>query len=119
MSKQAVTNEDILDILQDLMKMTGDGFLRLEGRMDGLEGRMDGLDGRIGGLERRMDGLDGRMHNVELDLRQISVAQTHQGRELREVKETVLRIDNEQQAQTNDINEILDRLTKLEDKVVT
>jgi chromosome segregation ATPase len=103
--------------MQTLMQMTSDGFIRLEGRMGGLEGRMDGLEGRMDGLEGRMGGLESRMDRLENEVQEIKNIQHQHTQDIRELKEAVCRIENEQKGQGNDIAEILDRLVVLEEKV--
>lgn len=98
-----VSNEDILENLQDLMQMTSDGFGRLTGRVDGLEGRFDNLESKFDNLEGKFDSLDSRMERLE-----------HQYREL---KAAVDAIAGEQQAQSNDIKEILDRCLAIEQRL--
>lgn len=98
-----VSNEDILESLQDLMQMTSDGFEQLNGRADKLEGRMDGLESRMDRLEDRMESLESRMAHLE-----------HQYAELKTVVDAIA---GEQQAQGNDIKDILDRLLAIEKRL--
>ncbi len=64
----SVTTDDIMTVLQEIMQMTSDGFVRLEGRMDGLDGRMVGLEDQMNKLDGRMGTLEqsGNLHTVEI-----------------------------------------------------
>jgi chromosome segregation ATPase len=68
MPTKSVSNEDILELLQESMQMTSDGFIRLEGRMDRLEGRMDGLEGGLISLEDQMRQVNARLKSIEATL---------------------------------------------------
>lgn len=110
MPQKPVTNDDILELLQESMQMTSDGFIRLDNRMGKLEDRMDGLDGRMDGLETRMGNIEG---NVGSLVNRIAGLE----RQYTKLKITVDHIANEQKAQTNDIKEILDRLLEIEKRL--
>lgn len=97
-----VSNEDILETLQTLMQMTGDGFARLETRMDRLEGRVDRVEIT---LQEHTTILNG--HTVILN--------EHSSR-LSRLEETTDKIYNEQMAQRSDIIEIFARIHELEKK---
>lgn len=58
MTKQPISNEDIMAVLQDFMQMVSDRFDRLEERMDKLENRMDRLEKRMDALEERVGLLE-------------------------------------------------------------
>ncbi len=117
MPQKPVTNDDILELLQESKQMTSDGFIRLDNRMGKLEDRMDGLDVRMDGLDGRMDGLETRMGNIEGNVGSLVNRIAGLERQYTELKITVDHIANEQKAQTNDIKEILDRLLEIEKRL--
>lgn len=115
-SPTPISNQDIMDTLHVMMNMTSDGFIRLETRMDSLEGRMDKLEGRMDRLETRMDRLEQRIIQLENDLRAVKQVLRDHGIQLNRLETMVDQLQAEQRAQVNDIAEILDRITILEDK---
>jgi tetrahydromethanopterin S-methyltransferase subunit G len=69
MPTKSVSNEDILELLQESMQMTADGFDRLEKRMDNLEGRMGGVEGGISAPEEQMRQVNMRLDSIEKTLK--------------------------------------------------
>ncbi len=66
MTKQPISNEDIMVVLQDFMQMVSDRFDQLEERMDRLENTsrehtaaIQELTVRIEKIETKLDGIDG------------------------------------------------------------
>lgn len=113
-SSKSVSNEDLLELLQESMQMTSDGFVRLDKRMEGIEDRMGGLEGRMDNLEGHMDNLEGRMGGVESGLTLLTSRVASLEAQVTELKKTVDKVAGEQKAQANDIKDILDRLVELE-----
>ncbi|HKU18563.1 MAG TPA: variable large family protein [Candidatus Saccharimonadales bacterium] len=104
-----ITNQDLLGVMQDLMQMTSDGFLRLEQRMDRIEGRMDDVEGR-------MSGLEGRLDRIERELREIKHRLDAHDLRFAELERICNELMNNQRAYLNDISDLLDRVQALEDK---
>ncbi len=90
---QQTTNEDLLQTMQDLMQMTGDGFTNLQNRMDGIETRMS---------------------NIEQELKSINAILRDHDLRLAELKTIAQDLSNKHVAYINDIAEILDRVATLE-----
>lgn len=90
-----ITNNDILETLQDLMQMTSGGFTRLEGRMDGLESKVSNIEGHMSNLETQVSA-----HTVELN----------------KINNRLDSIEGKLDAHHNDIVDIFKILTKLEKK---
>lgn len=103
------SNDDILGILQDLMKMTAEGFARLESRIDTVENDTAILKGGQAKLEFGQA-------SMQNELRELKSVVHHQSTDIREIKKSVKRLEDEQMAQRSDIGEILDRITVLERK---
>jgi hypothetical protein len=104
-----VTNEALLEIMQDLMQITSDGFARLENRV----GR---VEGRVGGVEEHVSGVEDRLGRFEGELKELRNASYRHEVELG--KQTRL-IESAREETNNvhiDINEILHRIMALEQK---
>ncbi|HEX9153472.1 MAG TPA: hypothetical protein VF809_01500 [Candidatus Saccharimonadales bacterium] len=99
---KTVTNEDLLDIMQDLMQITSNGFDRLDQRMDRMESRMDSLESRICSIEQRLSA-------IEATLRE-------HGLRIAKLEEIVSRLEEKHTAYISDISEILDRIVVLESR---
>jgi chromosome segregation ATPase len=95
MADKVASNEDVLNILQDLMQMTSDGFARIEAVQQEQSQTLE-KHGRI--LQEHSSLL--HQHSADLS----------------ELKTSVHKLEDEQQAQRIDIAEILDRITALEQK---
>jgi chromosome segregation ATPase len=106
---KTVTNKDLLEIMHDLMQMTSNGFQRLENRMNRLEGRMDGLESRMDGLENRLAAIEAELKAMQNKLREHDL-------QLDELTKIVRRLDNNHAAYIQDISDILDRITVLEER---
>lgn len=85
-TKTATSNDDLMNVMQDMMQMTSDGFALLEGRIGKVEWELGNLSRRMGSLERQYTAL----------------------------QEVVAKIESEQKGQHNDIKEVLNRLLALE-----
>lgn len=70
-TQQTVTNEDILENLQDLMQMTSDGFERLETRMEKMEHRQDQLERQYNELKRIVEGIANEQKAQSNDIKEI------------------------------------------------
>ncbi len=110
------SNDDILGILQDLMKMTAEGFARLESRIDTVENDTAILKGGQVKLESGQAMLESGQASLQHELRELKSVAYQQSTDIREIKESVKRLEDEQMAQRSDIGEILDRITVLERK---
>src|SRR5882672_3181410 len=93
---KTITNEDLLETMQTLMQMTSDGFEHLDKRMGKLEERMDRLETRVSEIERRLSE-----HDVQFI----------------EIKQVLRSIESHHAAYINDIEDILDRLQILEERM--
>jgi len=96
---KSVSNEDILELLQESMQMTSDGFLRLEGQMDGIEKRLTNLEGQMRQVNARLKSIEATLEMHDNDIKEIltllealdkRVTLTEQEREL--AAETLSRI---------------------------
>jgi chromosome segregation ATPase len=106
---KTVTNEDLMEVIQDMMQMTSDGFGQLNLRMDRIELRMDRIEARMDRLETRMDSIEARMSELESTLREHTL-------EISALKAIVQDLSNSHKAYINDISDILDRITVLENR---
>lgn len=102
-----VTNEDILELLQESMQISSEQFTRIDQRFTGIDQRFTSID-------QRFEKIDERFDNIEGELRVMNSTLSSHGQDLTELKEGVRRISNEQRAQVSDISNILDRLDELE-----
>jgi chromosome segregation ATPase len=107
MVTKTVTTNDLMDVMQDMMQMTSDGFNRLEVRMDRIEGRMDGL-------EVRMDGIESRIERIERDLQVIKAKLLEHDLQLADLRRLTQELTDKHSAYINDIADILDRIAALE-----
>lgn len=110
MTKSA-TNEGLLQVMQDLMQMTSEGFDKVDRQFEAVNGRLDGLDGRVDGLDGRIDKLEGEMK----ELKQASYRHELQLGELTKLAQNTN--DKLTDLITVDIKEILTRLQALEDRL--
>ena len=113
-TKPPITNEDIMNVLQTFMQQTSDNFVALCGRMDGLESRMDRFESRMDQLENRMGQLESRMDRIEIEVKSIKTTLHEHSLQLSGLRQTVDRLENGQKAYTNDIADLLDRVSALE-----
>ena len=100
MSKKTTTNEDILELLQETMQMTSDGFLSLGQEIADVK---SSLGQEINEVKSGLDHLNLKVGRIEIQ---------HE-----ELKEIVTNISGEQIAQGNDIKELLDRLFDIEKRL--
>ena len=107
---KAITNEDLLETMQTLMQMTSDGFERLDKRMDRLEERMERIEARMDAFELRMDKLETRVGEIERRLAEHDL-------QFAEIKQVLRSMEDKHAAYINDIEDILDRLQVLEDRM--
>jgi len=105
-----VTNEDLMVVMQGMMQMTSDGFVRLEGRMDRLEARVDAI-------ERRLEEHDLKFADLFDQLSQLNLRVTELGRIVHELVVRVDRLENHHAAYMNDIKDLLDQVSSLEQQM--
>ena len=108
-----VTNEEIFDLLQTSITISGEQFNKIDERLDGIDERLDGIDERLDGIDERLDGIDERLDNMEVDIQMIKNTQTFQQQDINELKEIVKELSGKQHAQLNDISDILDRIAEI------
>ena len=65
MSKKQVTNEEILDLLQQSMQMTSDGFIRLENEVGEVKQRVGRLENEVGEVKQRMSRLERQYSEIK------------------------------------------------------
>ncbi|HLZ15091.1 MAG TPA: hypothetical protein VKQ34_03805 [Candidatus Saccharimonadales bacterium] len=90
-----VTNDGLLTVMQDLMQMTSEGFLRLEGRVDRIEEELLGIKEELRAIHLKLHD-----HDIQLA-------------ELQRISRELL---SNHKAYMNDISDILDRVKILEDR---
>jgi hypothetical protein len=95
MPTKSVSNEDILELLQESMQMTSDNFDRQQAWNEKQQAWNEKFIG---------------------ELKDIKSTLSQHGSELTELKAGIKRIANEQKAQVNDISDILDRIQALQEK---
>ena len=78
MPKKPHVLDDVIEQIVDLGTMVGEGFDRLDKRIDGIETRMDRLETRMSGVEGSLQELrawieriDNRLMGVESDIKEI------------------------------------------------
>ena len=95
-ASRPTTNEDIMNILQEFMQMTSDGFV--------------GIDNKFSSVEDKMGDLGARMSDLELSARD-------HGHQLTSIKTELSNLTSGHKAYLSDIADILNRLVKLEKQV--
>lgn len=77
MATKTVSNEDILELLQESMQMTAERFGHLErrfdSRFDGLEKRIDNLEAEMRKTNQRLSKIEARLDMHESDIKEILV----------------------------------------------
>jgi archaellum component FlaC len=65
----------------------------VENRLGAVENRLGAVENRLGNVENRLGNVENRLGNVENDMGLVKAALVEHGRDLREVKSAVARID--------------------------
>lgn len=131
MALEKTDKDEILEVIQDLAQLMGDGFSRLENkvdrldtrvgglevRFDGLEERFDGLEDRAGGLEKQIIGLDGSVGGLEHEIRSMKSIQNDHTVALTTLQQSVDRLEKVSTMNTEDIKELYHLLEKIEKNI--
>jgi chromosome segregation ATPase len=112
--KKTVTTNDLMDVLQDMMQMTSDGFGRLEVRIDRIENRMNGIESRMDSMEDRMSTMEGHLDRIERELQTIKSKLLHHDIQLIDLRRIAQELTDKHSAYINDIADLLERVTALE-----
>lgn len=117
---KSVTNEDILDLLQTSITISGEQFNLIDRRFEKIDRRFEKIDQRFEKIDQRFEKIDQRFEKIDLrfekienDLSVIKTTQSTHSRDLYEIKNTIQKLSGEQKAQLNDISDILDRIEEL------
>jgi chromosome segregation ATPase len=97
---QQTTNEDLLEVMQDLMQMTSEGFAQTNARLDE-HGKILAEHGR------QLTSLNADVKELKADVRQIKL-------DIAKLKVTVKELSDKHAAYISDISDILDRIVALE-----
>jgi len=110
MSTAAITNEHLLVTIEQLTQVVRDGFTQVNERMDRLEQRMDQLEERMTQLEGRMDQLEWRVSAIENRLSEHDL-------QFAQIKAVLHSMEDNHAAYISDIEDILDRIQVLENRI--
>jgi uncharacterized coiled-coil DUF342 family protein len=119
MPTKSVSNEDILELLQESMQMTSEGLGKLDRRIDETNERIDETNGRIDETNERIDGIHGEVNSMRHEITDLKKATYRLELDSGKHQELLAGVQNEIVAMHVDIKEILDELAAIQAQLLS
>jgi septal ring factor EnvC (AmiA/AmiB activator) len=117
MDTKTVTTNELMSVMQDMLRITSDRFDQMDERMDRVESRIDNIETHIVAIDAQLDRTEVQINSIENELKAIKAKLLEHDLQLAELRRSTQQLIDKHSAYINDIADILDRIARMERQV--